>query len=88
MNHFPKAIKTAHESRAKGKFQYRWMTQSWLVNTYRHCAATKVNIKGPDFPSDLICPNASALADFAAAVKRGDIGWHAFPFNAGMQNFT
>lgn len=28
-----------------------------------------------------ICPNASALAAFEAAVRRGDITWHAFPHN-------
>jgi hypothetical protein len=87
-DHFPKAMKTAQEARQKGKFEYRWMTQSWLVNTYRHCAETKVNIKGPDFPSDLICPNATELADFIAAVKRKDIGWHAFPFNAEPEVYT
>ena len=28
----------------------------------------------------LHCPNASALAAFKAAIQRGDITWHAFPF--------
>ena len=32
--------------------------------------------------------SASAVAAFEAAARRGDINWHAFPFNAGMQNFT
>ena len=41
--HFPKAIATANAVRARGgKLRYRWMTQSWLVSAFRHCAATKV----------------------------------------------
>ena len=41
--HFPKAIATANALRARGgKLRYRWMTQSWLVSAFRHCATTKV----------------------------------------------
>lgn len=61
---------------------YRWMTQSWLVSMYRHCQDSVLNILGPGHPTDLVCPNASALASFEAAVRRGDITWHAFPHNA------
>ena len=32
----------------------------------------------------LHCPNASAMASFEAAVRRGDIYWHAFPDNAQL----
>ena len=32
--------------------------------------------------NDLACPNASQLAAFERVVRLGDIGWHAFPFNA------
>ena len=86
--HFPKAIATGREARAAGRFQYRWMTQAWLVNAFRHCEDTKINIDGPDAPSDIVCPNASALADFEEAVRAGDIGWHAFPFNAEPETFN
>ena len=48
----------------------------------------KVNIGGPALPSDVRCPNASALATFEAAVRRGDITWHAFPFNAEPELMT
>jgi hypothetical protein len=52
------------------------MTQSWLVGLYLDC------------PQDLLpvlhCPNASAIAEFEAAVKMGDIWWHAFPHNAEL----
>lgn len=86
--HFPKAITTGREARAAGRFQYRWMTQAWLVNAFRHCEDTKINIDGPEAPSDIVCPNASALADFEGAVRAGDIGWHAFPFNAEPETFN
>lgn len=86
--HFPQAIATSAAMRKEGKPQYRWMTQSWLVATYRRCRDTKVNIDGPAYPSDLICPNATALAAFEAAVLRGDITWHAFPFNAELEVYS
>jgi hypothetical protein len=86
--HFPKAIHTANEARAKGGNPYKWMTQSWLVSAFLHCNDTKVNIHGPKYPNDLQCPNASSLAAFEAAVKRKDIVWHAFPFNAEPEMYT
>lgn len=59
------------------------MTQSWLVSVFRNCQATPINIGGGrGEPTDVVCPNASAVAAFDAAARRGDIGWHAFPFNA------
>ena len=85
--HFPKAIATAQAARATGR-PYRWMTQSWLVSAYRHCNTTKVNRGGPALPSDVTCPTASELTAFEAAVRRGDIGWHAFPFNGEPELFT
>lgn len=86
-HHFPAAIATANEARAHGH-PFRWMTQSWLVSAFRNCNATKINIGGPSLPSDLRCPNATALAAFEAAVRRKDIGWHAFPFNGEPELFT
>ncbi len=86
--HFPKAISTGKAARAAGHFQYRWMTQSWLVSAFRTCAATKININGPAYPSDLVCPNATAMADFEEAVRVGDITWHAFPFNSEPETFN
>lgn len=60
------------------------VTSSLLISIlrYRHCNESKVNRFGPSFATDLHCPNATALAAFEAAVKRNDIGWHAFPHNA------
>ena len=86
--HFPAAVAVAAEARAKGARPYKWMTQSWLVSAYRNCAQTNINMHGPGFPSELHCPNATALAAFEAAVRLGDISWHAFPFNAEPELFT
>lgn len=87
-HHFPAAIVTANEARAKGGKPYKWMTQSWLVAAYRNCPATKVNRRGPSFPSDVVCPSPAAVQAFEAAVRRGDIVWHAFPFNGEPELFT
>jgi hypothetical protein len=46
--------------------------QSWLVSLYLDCPGNM----------GLNCPNASALAQFHAAVTAGYITWHAFPFNS------
>ena len=91
-DHFPNAIKTANAFRAKAATnknrEYKWMSQSWLASVYRNCEATKVNIHGPSAPTDIICPNASALAAFQQAVEQGDIGWHAFPHNAEPETMS
>ena len=79
--HFPKAINTSREFRSKTNRTYRWMTQSWLVDVYRHCDKTVINrFGGPS--SDLICPTEEELAAFEEVVKLGDVVWHAFPHNA------
>lgn len=45
--------------------------QSWLVSLYLDCP--------PGL--GLHCPTATAIAAFEDAVRRGDIYWHAYPFN-------
>jgi hypothetical protein len=85
--HFPSAVEVAAQARARGERPYRWMTQSWLVSAYRHCAQTNISML-PGSPSELRCPNATALSAFSAAARRGDISWHAFPFNAEPELFT
>lgn len=84
-DHFPNAIEMAARFRANKSTarRYRWMTQSWLVSTFRNCNASVVNVGGrAGEPSDIICPNSSSVAAFEAAAKRGDITWHAFPHNS------
>ena len=86
--HFPKAIATADAARRRKQRPDRRMTQSWLVDAFRNCERTKINRGGPSLPSDVICPNATAVAAFEDAIKRGDVGYHAFPFNAEPELFT
>eukprot|EP00939_MAST-03C_sp_MAST-3C-sp1_P003394 g3394.t1 len=87
--HFPKAIKIGKEFRQRNEsFQYKWMTQSWLVSAYRRCNETKVNILGPDLPSNLQCPSAEELEAFEESVRAGDITYHAFPFNAEPEMYS
>jgi hypothetical protein len=64
------------------------MTQAWLVNAYRNCNATKVNIHGPADKSDIVCPTPDALGAFEEAVTLGYINWHALPFNAEPEMFS
>ena len=87
--HFPKAIETARQAAAlpNDPFVYKWTTQSWLINAYRRCNETVVNIDGPGVPSVLVCPTAAQLTEFDAAIRNGTITWHAFPFNAEMEMF-
>ena len=80
---FPAAMATAAAFRQKqSTLRFRWMCHSWIVSMYRHCNTSVINGGGPGKPSDLQCPSAAALAMFETAVRAGDIGWHAFPFNA------
>jgi hypothetical protein len=73
--HFETAISTAEA------VDYKWMTQSWLVNAYRHCNETIINSAG-GATQELKCPNATALKRFEDAVSKGKLSWHALPFNA------
>jgi hypothetical protein len=76
------AVDTAEQFRQKHpQWRYQWMIHSWIASVFRHCATSPINIEGPGYPSDLVCPSAANLSAFAAGVKAGDIGWHAFPFN-------
>jgi hypothetical protein len=42
----------------------------------------KINILGPLHASDVICPTAAEVSAVEDAIRRRDIGYHAFPFNA------
>ena len=76
---FPGAVALAAELRARGgEERLRWMTQSWLVALYLDCSAIKRELP------ELHCPNATAVASFEAAIRRGDVWWHAFPHNAEL----
>ena len=87
--HFPSAIATAkHMRKSSPTRPYKWMTQSWLVDAFLNCGQAKINRAGPSFPSDVKCPNATAVKEVTSAARRGDIVWHAFPCNAEPELFT
>lgn len=79
----PAAIATANEFRQKQPtVRFRWMCHSWIVSMFRHCSSSVINVNGSGQPLELTCPSAAALAAFEQGARAGDIGWHAFPFNA------
>lgn len=75
--HFPHAISWAKQLReqTKSPARLKFMTQSYLVSLFLDCPSGM----------GLHCPNASYVEDFKAAVERGDITYHAFPFNAELE---
>jgi hypothetical protein len=73
-NYFPLAIKTSNTLRErKSPIGYIYTTHSWLVSLYLDCPQ--------DIWVNLHCPNATSQQNLREAIKRGDITWHAFPFN-------
>lgn len=50
-------------------------TQSWVVSLFLDCPA-RIGVK---------CPNSTAVASVKAAIRRGDITWHALPHNAQVR---
>jgi hypothetical protein len=86
---FPRAVATAAALRAKN-MTYGWMTHSWLASIYVNCTQLGLSYRrkvaaalpGNRTIEDVHCPNEDQLAVFRAAVRRGDIGWHAYPHNA------
>ena len=75
VEYFPAAIATAIELRRRGgPERLRYMTHAYIVDLYLECPPGR----------GLRCPTPSAVAAFTAAVKRGDIWWHAMPHNAEL----
>ncbi|KAL4430828.1 hypothetical protein ABPG75_006084 [Micractinium tetrahymenae] len=66
--HYPRAIQVAEELRKRGgPERLVFLTHSWLVALYLDCPQ-HIGIR---------CPNSTEA--FEAAVRRGDIYWHALP---------
>ena len=76
--YFPDAIKIARDLRNLGGEECLvFTTHPYLVYLYTNClVASKLGLH---------CPSETQLQDFTDAVKRGDIVWHVFPFNAQME---
>ena len=82
--HIPNAIKTGRRARAEGGFEYRWLTQSWIIDVFLNCKETPVGVSG----RDLVCPTAEEVKALEEGVREGWISWHAFPFNAEPELYT
>lgn len=82
--YFPKSIALSNAMRALGGTdRFIYTTHPWLVNMYLNCPK---HLTLADVP--LVCPNASDVAAFNASVARGDITWHAGPFNLQPENMS
>ena len=69
---FPRAIMIANTLRKYGgKERLVFTTHTYLVSLYLDCPPNM----------GLHCPDDEAKGSFKDAVTRGDITWHAFPFN-------
>ena len=83
----PKAIALAAEvnaglgsaERADGRFAYT--LHPWIASLYVDCVAWDVADGCPLNPGRLHCPNATQVAAFDAAVRRGELLWADSPFN-------
>eukprot|EP01050_Picozoa_sp_SAG11_P025994 SAG11_NODE_6067_length_1395_cov_1.146605_1_plen_382_part_10 len=72
---------------------YTYMTQSWIASIYLDCERAGMHF-WPEIgdaikagtPS-LHCPNASSVAAFKAALKRGDIFFHGYAQNAEASTY-
>eukprot|EP00027_Filamoeba_sp_ATCC50430_P016410 CAMPEP_0168573388 /NCGR_PEP_ID=MMETSP0413-20121227/18503_1 /TAXON_ID=136452 /ORGANISM="Filamoeba nolandi, Strain NC-AS-23-1" /LENGTH=745 /DNA_ID=CAMNT_0008606625 /DNA_START=90 /DNA_END=2324 /DNA_ORIENTATION=- len=80
--YFPKAIQVAQNLRAKGGVERLvYTTHPWLVAVYLDCENSNIPVLD-EIGVPLHCPNQTMIDQFKEAVHRGDITWHAFPFNA------
>jgi hypothetical protein len=91
--YFPAAVANAAAGRAAG-VKYTYMTQPWIISLYLDCenagmtlwpglgGGAKVGV-----PS-LHCPNATSIAAFKAALRNGDIFFHAFAHNAEASTYA
>lgn len=86
--YFPLALEVAATMRANSSDRFIYTTHPWLVSMYLDCPSEWVwnNSAFPlgEIPQTLHCPNSSAKAAFIAGIQRGDISWHAYPFNGSL----
>ena len=69
----PAQARIAEEMRrTPGQGEFIYTTHPFLISLFLSCPPSM----------GLNCPAPDSLEVFHAAVKRGDITWHAFPFNS------
>lgn len=82
--YFPKAIELAEQVR-NSTLSFVYTTHPFLVSLYLNCPTSwqlPHYFQNVSTPQSLHCPNATSVESFKQAINRGDIVWHAFPFNA------
>lgn len=60
----------------------RYMAQSYLVSYFLLNCSQLAKYPRPPHEDPVRCPNSTEVAEVEAAIRRGDIYWHAFPHNA------
>jgi hypothetical protein len=76
------ATATALRTRGDGT-GLRYMTQAYVASYFFDCDAQgSASFPAARGQAPVRCPNATEKATLAAAVRRGDVYWHAFPHNA------
>eukprot|EP01126_Amoeba_proteus_P059319 TRINITY_DN7739_c0_g1_i8.p1 TRINITY_DN7739_c0_g1~~TRINITY_DN7739_c0_g1_i8.p1 ORF type:complete len:363 (-),score=58.11 TRINITY_DN7739_c0_g1_i8:168-1256(-) len=80
-SHFPRALRLQKALRLLGSTdRFIYTTHPWLVSLYLDCPTlvlANVTLK---------CPSLEAVEEFTQAILRGDIVWHAGPFNLQPEN--
>ena len=80
--YFPRAIAIARALRdLGGSERLVYTSHSWLLSLYLHCPAN-LTLSG----ETLRCPTPDAVAELAAAIRAGDIYFHAGAFNIQYEN--
>lgn len=72
--YFPRALDTARAMRAQNS-SYVYTTHAYLISLFLDCPRGL----------RLHCPDEAARAAVIDGIVRGDIVWHAFPFNAQVE---
>lgn len=78
-----------------GTDRFKYITHTWLMSFFYNCPCADTNttdcpalsLLNPRAPP-LQCPSPEAVANLSAAIGRGDISWHAVPFNFEVENMA
>lgn len=90
--YIPHAIAIAAAGRAAG-VPYSYMIQAWVASLYLDCANAgmlfwpEIGSEAKAGTTSLHCPNASSIAGFRSALKRGDLFYHAFAHNGEASTY-